>query len=420
MLRLGDAAAHRALGYVSRFLSARGAPAPALSALPAGEAAASFHPAGAAAALREFDAIVCALASGATPPLLGGSALERSEVIECLNIFQPGGAGVLAALEARLALRSYVAGARLSVADALAVYSAVPALAGLAPEALLAQYPETARWLDQVGHEAPQVFSAEGAPQRPALPPFPTLQAVLAACEAAEAAGSAGAGAAGAAKAAAAAAAPAEGAGGGGKKEKKAAAPPPAAAAPAEERSALSEMDFGVGRIVEAWPHPESDKLWCEKIAFGAGEAVREIASGLRAYFTQEQMVGQRVVVVRNLKSRKLAGFASNGMVLCATTAEGKVEFVEPPEGAALGERVTFEGHSGAAAEPNRVEKKKVRFGGGGGGAAAERARAHAHTSAHLTQLFPPLPFPSRSFSRPWRPASSSATALPRGRAWPL
>ena len=387
MLRLGDAAAHRALGYVSRFLSARGAPAPALSALPAGEAAASFHPAGAAAALREFDAIVCALASGATPPLLGGSALERSEVIECLNIFQPGGAGVLAALEARLALRSYVAGARLSVADALAAYSAAPALAGLAPEQLLAQYPETARWLDQVGHEAPQVYSAEGAPARPALPPFPTLQAVLAACEAAEAAGS---GASAVAAAAGAAAAPAGGAkaggeGGGGKKDKKAAAPPPAApAAPAEERSALSEMDFGVGRIVEAWPHPESDKLWCEKIAFGAGEAVREIASGLRAYFTQEQMVGQRVVVVRNLKSRKLAGFASNGMVLCATTAEGKVEFVEPPEGAQLGERVTFEGHGGAAAEPNRVEKKKVR-GGEGGSSSRARARARTHSAPLLT-----------------------------------
>ena len=71
MLKLGDAAAHRALGYVSRFLSARGAPAPALAALAAGDGpAASFQPAGAAAALREFDAIVCALASGATPPLL--------------------------------------------------------------------------------------------------------------------------------------------------------------------------------------------------------------------------------------------------------------------------------------------------------------------------------------------------------------
>jgi aminoacyl tRNA synthase complex-interacting multifunctional protein 1 len=381
MLKLGEA--HRALSYVSRFLCARGAPAPALTAALPGEPAA-FTPAGAKAPLHEFDAMVCALASGASPALLGGSALERSEVVECLNVFQAGGVGVLHVLEARLALRSYVAGARLSVADALAVYAAVPALRDLPPAQLVQDYPETARWLDQLGHEAPQLYTVggEGAPARLPLPPFPTLQAVLAACEAAEAAGSSGA----AAKPPAA-----EGGGGGAKKEKKAggggggggaaAAPPP----PAEERSALSEMDFGVGRIVEAWPHPESDKLWCEKIAFGSGEAVREIASGLRAYFTQEQMVGQRVVVVRNLKSRKLAGFASNGMVLCATTAEGKVEFVEPPEGAALGERVSFEGHAGAAAEPTRVEKKKVRVGRGGA------PNAHMHTQRAPSSLPTPL-----------------------------
>jgi tRNA-binding EMAP/Myf-like protein len=67
--------------------------------------------------------------------------------------------------------------------------------------------------------------------------------------------------------------------------------------------------------------------------------------------------------VVRNLKSRKLAGFASNGMVLCATGPgdNGRVEFVEPPEGAQPGERVRFAGHEGPAAEPNRVDKKKVR-----------------------------------------------------------
>ena len=70
-------------------------------------------------------------------------------------------------------------------------------------------------------------------------------------------------------------------------------------------------------------------------------------------------MVGQRVVVVRNLKSRKLAGFASNGMVLCATSGDS-VEFVVPPAGAALGERVVFAQHDGPPAEPSRVDKKKL------------------------------------------------------------
>ena len=70
---------------------------------------------------------------------------------------------------------------------------------------------------------------------------------------------------------------------------------------------------------------------------------------------------------MRNLKSRKLAGFASNGMVLCATSSDGNtVEFVSPPAMAILGERISFEGHAGQAAEPSRVDKKKVRRRRGG------------------------------------------------------
>lgn len=72
-------------------------------------------------------------------------------------------------------------------------------------------------------------------------------------------------------------------------------------------------------------------------------------------------MQNRRVVVVTNLKPRPLAGFMSNGMVLCATSTDGKtVEFVEPPAGAVIGERITFEGHTGPAAEPNRMAKKKI------------------------------------------------------------
>ena len=70
-------------------------------------------------------------------------------------------------------------------------------------------------------------------------------------------------------------------------------------------------------------------------------------------------MSGRRVVVAANLKPRALAGFTSNGMVLCATTPEGKVEFVEPPVGAPLGERVAFAGHEGPAVDPKKMDKGK-------------------------------------------------------------
>jgi len=117
----------------------------------------------------------------------------------------------------------------------------------------------------------------------------------------------------------------------GGKKKKPAAAP---AAAPAAEP--IAEIDIRVGQIVKVWEHPDSDKLWCESIDCGE-EKPRQILSGLRHNFTQEQML-RRVLVVCNLKAAKLGGIPSHGMVLCASNDEHtEVEFLEPPEGAKIG-----------------------------------------------------------------------------------
>jgi tRNA-binding EMAP/Myf-like protein len=83
------------------------------------------------------------------------------------------------------------------------------------------------------------------------------------------------------------------------------------------------------------------------------GEAEpRQIASGLRPhFFTLEEMMGQRLLVVSNLKAKNLVGFKYFGMVLCAKElaedGSEKVEFVEPPAGAVIGEVVTFEGLPG-------------------------------------------------------------------------
>merc|ERR1719387_175245 len=133
---------------------------------------------------------------------------------------------------------------------------------------------------------------------------------------------------------------------------------PAAEAAPAP----FAKLDVRVGRIVEAWPHPDSEKLWCERIDVGEEEP-REIASGLRAYYPSvEDLTGRKVLVVCNLKPAKLGGFASNGMVLCASNEDrSTVAFVEPPEAAEPGERVLSEGSEPVeAASPNQVKKKKL------------------------------------------------------------
>lgn len=120
----------------------------------------------------------------------------------------------------------------------------------------------------------------------------------------------------------------------------------------------ISKLDIRVGVITKAWMHEEADKLFCEEIDIGE-DAPRQIASGLRAHYKLEDLEGQRVLVLANLKARKLVGFPSHGMVLCASSGD-KVQFVEPPAGAAIGERVMVEGYEGEPATENQVIKKKM------------------------------------------------------------
>merc|ERR1712194_235309 len=111
----------------------------------------------------------------------------------------------------------------------------------------------------------------------------------------------------------------------------------------------------------KVWAHPDSDKLFCEEIDCGESE-VRQIGSGLRAFYKAEEFEGRMCVVVANLKPKKLAGFPSNGMVLCASNADhSKVLIVEPPAGAKVGDRVSFGNLAMEdAAPPNAMEKKKL------------------------------------------------------------
>ena len=73
-------------------------------------------------------------------------------------------------------------------------------------------------------------------------------------------------------------------------------------------------------------------------------------------------MDGRRVVVLANLKAKKLGGFPSHGMVLCASNeAHDRVLFVDPPPDAPVGALVTFGGEFPAApASAAQVAKKKL------------------------------------------------------------
>lgn len=143
-------------------------------------------------------------------------------------------------------------------------------------------------------------------------------------------------------------------------KASKSAATASASADATEEQHDFTKIELRVGQISKVWNHETGDKLYCEEIDMGE-EAPRQIASGLRDYYTLEEMQGRRLIVVCNLKKASLMGFSSSGMVLCAKTEDGRVEFVTPPEDAAVGERIVLDGVPVSEAySASQVKKYKV------------------------------------------------------------
>ena len=146
------------------------------------------------------------------------------------------------------------------------------------------------------------------------------------------------------------------------KKEKvKKAAPPKEEGDGGERPVDVSWADIRVGKILDAAPHPDSDKLYVETIDLGE-PSPRQVLSGLAQHMPLDQVKGAMVVCICNLRARKIAGTESQAMVLCASDADkSKLCFVTPPPGSVPGEVVKWEGYPGEP-EPNpkKIEKKKA------------------------------------------------------------
>ena len=78
----------------------------------------------------------------------------------------------------------------------------------------------------------------------------------------------------------------------------------------------FQKLDLRVAEIKEAKDHPNADKLVVMKIDTGSEE--KQIVAGIKAYYTSEELIGKKVVVVNNLEPAKLRGQESNGMLLAA------------------------------------------------------------------------------------------------------
>ncbi|HMO40702.1 MAG TPA: methionine--tRNA ligase [Saprospiraceae bacterium] len=92
----------------------------------------------------------------------------------------------------------------------------------------------------------------------------------------------------------------------------------------------FARLDLRTGIILEAEKVPKADKLL--KLLVDLGYEQRTIVSGIAEHFAPETLIGQRVVVVANLAPRKLRGIESQGMILSAEDAEGRLGLIAPPD----------------------------------------------------------------------------------------
>ncbi|KOM27717.1 hypothetical protein LR48_Vigan454s000600 [Vigna angularis] len=149
-----------------------------------------------------------------------------------------------------------------------------------------------------------------------------------------------------------------------------------------ENEISVSLLNIQVGLICKAWKHPSADSLLVEEIDVGEAK-LRQVVSGLAKYFSPDELTNRRVVLITNVKPGKLRDVVSEGLVLCASN-EGPtvVEPLIPPEGAKIGERISFSGIDGKPEDVLNPKKKQL-----------EKITPHLFTDDKGVATFKGIPF---------------------------
>ena len=98
------------------------------------------------------------------------------------------------------------------------------------------------------------------------------------------------------------------------------------------------KMQFQVGEIISCEEVKKSKKLLCSQVKVGS--QVKQIVSGIKGYYTAQEMVGKKVMVLVNLKPAKLAGVLSEGMLLCAEDENGQLALMTPEKSMPAGAEI--------------------------------------------------------------------------------
>ena len=90
----------------------------------------------------------------------------------------------------------------------------------------------------------------------------------------------------------------------------------------------FTKVDLRVGTVIEAENIPKSDKLLKLKVDTGLDQ--RTILSGISKYYSPDEIINKKVMVLINLKPRKMMGFESEGMLLLADDGDGNLSLMQP------------------------------------------------------------------------------------------
>lgn len=92
----------------------------------------------------------------------------------------------------------------------------------------------------------------------------------------------------------------------------------------------FAKLDIRVGKVLTAEKMEKSNKLL--KLLVDTGVDKRTVLSGIAQHYTPEEMVGKQVTLIANLAPRKMMGIESQGMILMAEDADGKLRLLQPNE----------------------------------------------------------------------------------------
>ena len=100
----------------------------------------------------------------------------------------------------------------------------------------------------------------------------------------------------------------------------------------------FDKIQIQVGEVLKCEPVKKAKKLLVSQIRIG--DEVRQIVSGIAAYYKPEEMVGKKVAVITNLKPCKLCGVESQGMILAASDDKGNLCVISPEKDMIAGSEI--------------------------------------------------------------------------------